>query len=42
MGVIIGLRPACRASLLHRHTPIKPRFGYWSDEPLPLDDFVKP
>ena len=24
MEVIIGLRPACRASPLHRHTPIKP------------------
>jgi len=26
MGVIIGLRPACRASLLHRYTPIKATF----------------
>ena len=28
MEIIIGLRPACRASLLHRHTPIRPTFRF--------------
>jgi hypothetical protein len=28
MEVIVELRPACRASLPHRHTPITPSFRY--------------
>ena len=40
MEVIIGLRPACRASLPNRHTPIKPTFRFPS--PVEIVDLLSP